>query len=283
MKIAQSPELSEEPGLAADQNPLSVAAAIDTYSGDPDFMTSLARGLAVLETFSKLKRPPTISQLSAKTGLSRAAVRRCLYTLARLGFVATDEAQRYVLLPKVLALGYGYLSAKPFAEASQPVLDRLGTLLRESCSVSVLEDDEIVYVARASVTRIMSVDLRIGSRLPAFCTSMGRVLLADLSPAELEAHLPRPRLKKYTNQTVTSISKLKQILRMVQHDGFCVVDQELEQGLRSVAVPIRNPKGKIVAALNAGTQAQRVTIDELRTTFLTALQDAAQEIGMLLA
>jgi IclR family transcriptional regulator, pca regulon regulatory protein len=188
-----------------------------------------------------------------------------------------------VLLPKVLALGYGYLSSMPFAQAAQPVLNRLGGMLRESCSVSVLDNDDIVYIARASVTRIMSVDLSIGSRLPAFCTSMGRVLLANLSEDELESYFRRVQFRGHTDRTVTSVAKLKLLLRAVRRSGYAIVDQELEEGLRSIAVAIKNPAGKVVAALNAGTQAQRVSTAELQSKFLPNLLAASEEIGMLLS
>lgn len=257
------------------------AAKLDAFQGDPDFMASFARGLLVLQAFNQLKHPASMSVLSSKTGLSRPAVRRCLYTLTRLGFTASDEVQRFLLLPKALSLGYGYFSVTPFASAAQPVLDRCGQRLRESCSVSVLDGDEIVYIARAAVTRIMPIDLKVGSRLPAFCTSMGRVLLAYLPEGELEKYLQRVKLVKHTERTVTSRDRLRQMLRTVQRDGFAIVDQELEEGLRSIAVPVRTPGGRIAAALNAGTLAQRVTPEDLRDKFLPQLREAAQEIGML--
>jgi IclR family pca regulon transcriptional regulator len=263
------------------QTPESPLAQLDAFRGDPDFMTSLARGLIVLQAFNQLKHPASISVLSGKTGLSRAAVRRCLYTLTRLGFTGSDEAQRFLLLPKALSLGYGYFSATPFAAGAQPVLDRCGQQFRESCSVSVLDGDEIVYIARAGVTRIMSIDLGVGSRLPAFCTSMGRVLLAHLPVKELEHYLRRVKLVKHTERTVTSVEKLRQILKTIRREGFAIVDQELEEGLRSIAVPVQTPGGRIAAALNAGAQAQRVTMDALRRDFLPHLQEAAKEIGML--
>src|SRR5271157_556091 len=157
------------------------AARIHTLAGDPSFMTSLARGLAVIEAFSNSRHHPTAAVLSAQTGLSRASVHRCLYTLRRLGFVDSDDERHFYLRPSVLSLGYSYLYSTPLASATQPILERVSRLLRESCSIATLEGDSIVYVARSPVTRIMSVDLRVGSRLPAFCTSMGRVLLANFS------------------------------------------------------------------------------------------------------
>ena len=255
---------------------------IDGYSGDPNFMMSLARGLIVIQAFTQKKRQLTISQLSAKTGLSRAAVRRCLYTLAQLGFAGSEDGLYFYLGPRILALGYSYLASMPLATAAQPVLERLSHELHESCSISTIDHSEIIYVARASVTRIMSIDLGVGSRLPAFCTSMGRVLLASLPPERLESYLSQTELKQYTERTITSVEKLRQVLRLVSRNGYAIVDQELELGLRSMAVPIQNPNAKIVAALNVGAHAQRVSIQEMQTKFLPLLRAAAQELSMLL-
>jgi IclR family transcriptional regulator, pca regulon regulatory protein len=255
---------------------------IDGYSGDPNFMMSLARGLIVIQAFTQKKRQLTISQLSAKTGLSRAAVRRCLYTLAQLGFAGSEDGRHFYLGPRILALGYSYIASMPLATAAQPVLERLSHELHESCSISTIDHSEIIYVARASVTRIMSIDLGVGSRLPAFCTSMGRVLLASLPSESLESYLSQTELKQYTERTITSVEKLRQVLRLVSRNGYAIVDQELELGLRSMAVPIQNPNAKIVAALNVGAHAQRVSIQEMQTKFLPRLRAAAQELSMLL-
>ena len=264
--------------------PASPAAPsqFDSFRGDPNFMTSLARGLSVIQAFSQKKRQLTISQLSGKTGLSRAAVRRCLYTLSKLGFAGSDDGRHFYLGPRILALGYSYIASMPLATAAQPVLERVSHELHESCSISTLDRSEIIYVARANVTRIMSIDLGVGSRLPAFCTSMGRILLASLQPEDLEIYLSQTELKRYTDRTITSLEKLRQVLRLVSRNGYAIVDQELELGLRSMAVPIQNPNGRIVAALNVGTHAQRVSIQELQTKFLPRLRSAAQELSMLL-
>ncbi len=170
----------------------------------------------------------------------------------------------------------------PLAAAAQPVLERISHLLHESCSIAALDGVDIVYVARANVTRIMSIDLRVGSRLPAYCTSMGRVLLANLPPEELESYLSRAELTRRTSRTIVSREKLRQVLRLIRRNGYSIVDQELEHGLRSMAVPIHNSGGKVTAALNVGAQAQRVSILEMTNKFLPNLQDAAQELTMLL-
>ena len=255
---------------------------IAALSGDPNFMTSLARGLAVIQAFAQGKRQVTIAQLSGETGFSRAAVRRCLYTLTRLGFAGSDDSRHFFLRPRVLALGHSYISSMPLATAAQPVLEHVSHILHESCSIATLDGLDIIYVARANVTRIMSIDLGVGSRLPAFCTSMGRVLLASLAPKELEAFLARVEFTRYTERTVVTAEKLRQVLRQVRSNGYAIVDQELELGLRSMAVPIQSPTGKVVAALNTGAHAQRVSIQEMQSEFLPHLRAAAQELCMLL-
>ena len=259
------------------------AARIQTLAGDPSFMTSLARGLTVIEAFSGNRHHPSTAVLSAQTGLPRAAVHRCLYTLRRLGFVDSDDERHFYLRPSVLSLGYSYLYSTPLASATQPTLERVSRLLRESCSIATLEGDSIVYVARSPVTRIMSVDLRVGSRLPAFCTSMGRVLLASVSPEKLRAYVAQLTLTRYTDRTIASKEKLLRSLRFVERAGYAIVDQELEIGLRSIAVPLRDSSGTAVAALNASTHAQRVSIQEMQTRFLPALRATAQELSLLLA
>jgi IclR family pca regulon transcriptional regulator len=260
---------------------LTMSAQIDGYSGDPNFMTSLARGLAVIQAFSQRQRELTVSQISAKTELSRAAVRRCLYTLAKLGFAATDDSRHFHLRPRVLALGHSYISSMPLAAMAQPVLENVSHILHESCSIATLDRTDIVYIARANVTRIMSIDLVVGSRLPAFCTSMGRVLMAALPADKLDEFLVRVEFKRFTDRTVANAEKLRQILRLVQRNGYSIVDQELESGLRSMAVPIHDSAGRVVAALNVGAHAQRVSIQDLQVRFLPHLKAAAQELCLV--
>jgi IclR family pca regulon transcriptional regulator len=259
------------------------AARIETLAGDPSFMTSLARGLTVIEAFSNSRHHPTAAVLSAQTGLPRAAVQRCLYTLRRLGFVDSDDERHFYLRPNVLSLGYSYLYSTPLASAAQPVLERVSRLLHESCSIATLEGESIVYVVRSPVTRIMSVDLRVGSRLPAFCTSMGRVLLASGPREKLPGYVARLTLTRYTDRTIASKQKLLRLLHGVSDAGYAIVDQELEIGLRSIAVPLRDWSGRVVAALNTSAHAQRVSLQEMQTRFLPALLRAAQELSLLLA
>ena len=262
--------------------PVPLVAQLSGFGGDPNFMTSLARGLLVIQAFSHRKRQMTISQLSKRTGLSRASVRRCLYTLSKLGFAGSDDGRSFYLRPRILSLGHSYLSSMPLASAAKPVLEHLSRILHESCSIAMLDGLEIIYVARESVTRIMSIDLGVGSRLPAFCTSMGRILLANLPPTELEVLLQRVEFTQYTGRTVKSAEKLRQMLQVVKRDGYSIVDQELELGLRSLAVPIQSPAGRVVASLNVGTHAHRVSIQDMQTRFLPHLRAAAQELCLLL-
>lgn len=260
------------------------AAEIQAFAGDPNFMASLGRGLAVVRAFTQQRRHLTIAQLSQRTAIPRAAVRRCLYTLSALGYVATEDGRSYALRPRILALGHAYLSSTPLVYAVQPLLDQISGALHESSSMAVLEGDEILYIARSSTTtRLMSIELSIGSRLPAYCTSMGRVLLAGLSAPELEAYLARVKLVKLTGRTVSKADELKTALNAVRRDGYCVVDQELEIGLRSIAVPVVDRDGRSIAAINVGTQSSRVSVTEMETRFLPALRAAAHELGLLLA
>ncbi|WP_459662437.1 IclR family transcriptional regulator domain-containing protein [Novosphingobium sp. 11B] len=242
-------------------------------------MTSLARGLAVLRCFADSERPMTIAQAARLTGLSRPAVKRCLHTLVRLGY-AVQDGTLYALRPKVLALGFAYLSSSSLAMRAQPLLDQLRDDLHESCSLGVIEEDEVYYVARAEVSRIMSIALRVGSRLPLYCTSMGRVMLAGLDRAAQQAYLRRTELTARTDRTVTEPLALLEILDHVAQEGYAIMDQELERGLRSVAVPVI-VDGRVIAAVNIGTQADRVSMADLHSRYLPALRRVARDLAAL--
>ncbi len=246
--------------------------------GDPDFMTSLARGLHVIRAFSGVDRRLTIADVSRATGLTRAVVRRCLYTLRELGYAAAD-GRTYSLQPRILNLGYAYLSTAPIPIAAQPVLEELSEQLAEATSVAVLDDGAVVYVARAATRRIMAVTLSVGSRLPAYCTALGRVLLANLPAEQTAQELAKIELIAHTRFTVTSRRRIEEILAQVRAEGFAVNDQELEIGLRSIAVPVRNVIGATVAAMNVSTQASRVSRRELLEKELPALKAAAERLG----
>jgi len=258
------------------------ASTLDQYTGDPNFMTSLARGLLVIQAFTPQTPQMTISQISVRTGLSRAAVRRCLYTLSKLGFAGAEDGQRYSLRPKMLTLANTYTATSTLASAAQPILERMSAALGESFSVATLDGEDIVYIARTTVTRVMSVDLHIGSRLPAFCTSMGRVLLAYLPQDQLEQYLQRATFTQYTPRTMTSPDKLRLALRNVRRNGYALCDQELEIGLRSLAVPVYAPNGRVVATVNLSGNAPRMPMLDMQTRFLPHLRAAASELSVFL-
>jgi IclR family transcriptional regulator, pca regulon regulatory protein len=258
------------------------ASALDIYAGDPNFMTSLARGLIVIQAFTQQNPQMTISQLSIRTGLSRAAVRRCLYTLTKLGFAGAEDGSRYSLRPRMLSLSHTYTASNTLASAAQPVLERMSAQFRESFSVATLDGEDIVYVARSTVHRVMAVDLHIGSRLPAYCTSMGRILLAYLPPEQLEQYLAKVSLVPHTTRTVVSVERLRLLLRNIRRNGYALCDQEYEVGLRSLAVPVFAASGRAVATLNLSGNAPRISTLEMQTRFLPHLRNAANELAVFL-
>jgi len=258
------------------------ASTLESFIGDPNFMTSLARGLLVIQAFSPQSPQMSIAQLAAKTGISRAAVRRCLYTLAKLGFAGSEEGSRYALRPHLLALSNSYSSSNSLSTSAQPILERMSAALHESFSVATLDGDDIVYIARSTVSRVMSDDLHIGSRLPAYCTSTGRVLLAFMPVEQLEQYMARVVLTPHTSRTVSSVDKLRLALRNVRRHGYAMVDQEYEVGLRSLAVPVYSPTGRVMATVNLSGSAPRMSLYEMQTRFLPHLRNAATELGALL-
>jgi IclR family transcriptional regulator, pca regulon regulatory protein len=280
----QSTPTSAVPAIVA--SPASTkttpASSLDVYTGDPNFMTSLARGLIVIQAFTQQSPQMTISQLSVKTGLSRAAVRRCLYTLTKLGFAGAEDGSRYSLRPRMLTLSHTYTTSNTLSTAAQPILERMSAALRESFSVATLDGEDIVYIARTQVNRVMAVDLHIGSRLPAYCTSMGRVLLAYLPADQLEQYLAKVVLTPHTTRTVNSIEKLRLALRNVRRNGYALVDQEFEVGLRSLAVPVYSPTGRVVATVNLSGNAPRLSVLEMQSRYLAPLRNAANELSVFL-
>jgi IclR family pca regulon transcriptional regulator len=279
-KKEETPGDDEQPVAKAPRRGMTIAEEIDALT-DPDFMTSLARGLAVIRAFSDQRRSLTIAQISHKTGIPRAAVRRCLHTLKQLGYADAD-ANNFSLKPKVLTLGYSYLSSTPLTVSALPFLNQISRTLNESCSLAVLDERQVLYVARSATSRIMSVALNTGSRLPAYCTSLGRAILAHLPQEVLDDYFSKVELKAYTDRTVVSERRLREILEAVRQDGYALVEEELEVGLRSIAVPVRGASGEVVAALNVGAQATRVSSRQMKTEFLPVLLRGSQEMAVLL-
>lgn len=257
-----------------------------TDSSPPDrpaeFVQSLERGLAVIRAFSRDRPRLTLSDVARETGMTRAAARRFLITLESLGYVSSD-GRLFSLRPSVLQLGYAYLSSFSLAEIAQDHLETLAEALHESCSASVLDGEDIVYVARASTNRIMTIGLSVGARLPAYCTSMGRVLLAELDEAAISSYFATANLAARTDRTITDPDELRAELTRVRDQGWCLLDQELEDGVRSVAIPVRDASGRVVAAINASAHATRVTIETLREEVLPRLQGCAMQIDLDLA
>lgn len=256
--------------------------ALDRFSGDPNFMLSLARGLAVLEAFSERKRPLTISQVAQRTRLSRASVRRCLYTLQQLGYVSHEEG-RFALRPRVLYLGHAYFSSAAMVSQAQPILDRLSAALRHNCALAILEDTDILYLARAEVERMLPQSLGMGSRLPAFCTSIGRLLLACLDDDARDAFFARAELRPRTVQTKVSREALEDTFVRARELGYVLIDEELEPGLRAIAVPVRAPSGDVVAGISVSVRAAVVSEAEMVTRLLPRMRAAADEMGQLVA
>jgi IclR family transcriptional regulator, pca regulon regulatory protein len=259
----------------------ATAGYLQPLESNRDFVASFARGLEVIQSFNNEPQGISPSQVAKKTGLSRAAVRRFLLTLEMLGY-AEHIGGLYHLRPSVLRIGCSYLSSSNLPTLAQPILEEVSVRVHESTSLSALDGDNIIYLARHTSARVLSVGLSIGSRLPAYCTSMGRVLLADLPKDQLTAYLARTRMKKWTTKTVTSKTALINILNQVAIDRYCLVDGELEPGLRSIAVPIRTPAGRTVAAMNVGAHVSTVTIEDLTRRILPALREHAEILSRLL-
>lgn len=250
----------------------------------PEFLQSLTRGLAVLTALGSAPGGLTLSGAAEATGLARATARRALLSLQQLGYAApAGEGRRFTLLPTVLELGYARLSRLSFAEIAQPHLARLVEQVHDSASVAVLADDDIMYVARVHTVRIMSVNITVGTRFPAYATSMGRVLLAGLPEREAAERLARASVRPLTRFTRVDAADLAEAVAQARRDGHALVDQELEEGLRSIAVPVHDRTGRVVAAVNVSTHASRGTLDDVRRAVLPALTAAACAIEADLA
>ncbi|WP_323014907.1 IclR family transcriptional regulator domain-containing protein [Devosia sp.] len=246
-----------------------------------DIMGGLAKGLLAIETFTAERPRQSISEVSAASGLDRATARRCLLTLAHLGY-ADYDGKYFTLTPRVLRLGTACLATMPLPQMVQPLLDRLSQELGESSSVSILDGADIVYVARAAQRKLMAIALMPGSRLPAFCTSMGRVLLAARPEGEAAGILEQTPLIARTPLTRTDPAAILAELARIRAQGYALIDQEVEMGLRSIAVPIRNARGATVAALNIGAPATQQSVTDLVDLYLPAMQAVQAELRAML-
>lgn len=254
----------------------------DAGARSPEFVQSLDRGLAVIRAFDKERRSLTLSDVARETGLSRASARRFLHTLVELGYVASD-GREFTLRPALLDLGYAYLSSLTLPEIALPHLQELSRRVGESSSVAVLDGPDIVYVARVATHRIMSAAIRVGTRFPAYATSMGRAVLAHADPGAVDAYLAATTLTALTSRTITRPRELRAELKQVRDQGWALVDQELEEGLRSVAAPLRDGTGRVVAAVNVSAPVRRGEITEILEHLLPPLREAAAAIESDLA
>jgi IclR family transcriptional regulator, pca regulon regulatory protein len=264
-------------GPAADGGPDTREGEGGLAARNSDFVQSLDRGLAVIRAFGPERERLSLSEVARATGLTRAAARRFLLTLVKLGYVRND-GREFSLRPRVLELGYAYLSGLALPEVAAPHMEELVARLHESSSITVLDGHQIVYVVRVPTKRIMTVAISVGTRFPAYATSMGRVLLADLPAEELERYLAEETFEPLTAHTVTSPARLREIVREVAAEGYAIVDQELEEGLRAVAAPIRGAADVGTAAINVSTHASRISMDAMRDQVLPALLETAREI-----
>jgi IclR family transcriptional regulator, pca regulon regulatory protein len=247
-----------------------------------EFVQSLERGLAVIRAFDAEHQELTLSDVAKQTGLTRAAARRFLHTLVDIGYMRA-EGGKFALRPKILELGYAYLSSLTLPELALPHMEQLVERVHESSSMCVLDGDEIVYVARVPTKRIMAVVIAVGTRFPAYATSMGRVLLAGRSDDWLDGYLASAQLRRLTPHTTTDGAELRAELLRVRDRGWAMVDQELEEGLRSVAAPIHDATGRVVAAINVAVNASRRTAEDVAGEVVPLLLDTARQIEIDLA
>jgi IclR family transcriptional regulator, pca regulon regulatory protein len=270
-----------EPPMSVNRRGAAAAPQIHARLMPPDkeFMATLAKGLAVLGAFDRQRPVMTLSQAAQATGLSRATARRILRTLTGLGYVA-QSGREFSLSSGILKLGFAYLATQTWIEQAVPLMRQLSEQFHESCSAAILEGSEIVYVARIPASRIMSVALAVGTRLPAFHTALGRVQLGFLDDAELWRRLRALRIEAYTPSTITDVQALFDRVREDHAQGFSIVDEELERGLRAIAVPVVDRAGQAIAALNLSTHSTRTTRNEMRDRFLPQLRAAAERISV---
>ncbi|QAU48002.1 IclR family transcriptional regulator domain-containing protein [Bradyrhizobium guangzhouense] len=247
---------------------------------DKEFMTTLAKGLAVLGAFGRQRPSMTLSEAASVADLSRATARRVLRTLTLLGYVVQD-GRSFALSPQILDLGFAYLSTQSWIDRALPLMRELSERLGESCSAAILQDADIVYVARVPARRIMSAALSVGSRLPALHTALGRVLFGYLDEAEIWRRLKSQRIEAYTPQTITDLQALFDRIRADRAQRFSIVDEELERGLRALAVPVLDRGGQIVGAINLSTHSTRTTRNEMREHFLPELNRISEQISSM--
>lgn len=259
---------------------VSTTAGLADGEDDADFVRALARGLSVLECFDAEHGAMTLTEIAERVDLSRGSTRRLLLTLEHLGYLGSDGT-RFFPRARVLKLGFGYLSLLPVWTAARGYVDEVARQTNESCSIAVLEDFDIVYVARHAAKRIIHDYIPLGTRYPAHSTSMGKVLLAGLPDDALAVHLAKDPLPRLTPKTITSAAEMRRELARTRERGFAINDEEIEIGLRSIAVPIRDREDKVAAAINISAPAARVSVEQLKQ-WLPVLRKASEAITLLM-
>lgn len=240
-----------------------------------DFLKTLARGISLIKSFDFDNPKMTLSEVARKNNMSRASARRFVLTLEDLGYLVRS-GDYFQLSANILDIGNNYLQNLDFIEIITPYMREVSQNLGKACSASILNDTDIVYVARIpSQQQILSVNLNIGSHLPAYCTSMGRIMLADLSIEDLEDYFQKAQLKSYTDKTVTDPEKLRRIISKVKKDGYSIVNQELEKSLQAIAVPVRNSEGRVICSMNIGMPVGQVKMNQVMSEYLPVLKNAA--------
>ena len=239
-----------------------------------DFVQSLDRGLSIFKAFDATHPQLTLSEVAEATGFTRATARRFLMTLEELNYIGRS-GRHFYLKPRVLELGYAYLSSFSLISIAQGHLEQLADQVRESASATVLEGTNVIYVCRAAAKRIMTINLAVGTQLPAYATSMGRVLLASMSG---DKYFERAEIEKLTSKTVTNERELRAIIKKVKQEGFSIVSEELEDGVQSVSMPIHSKDGRVLAAANVSAHSSRVSQEDLRAKLLPKLGRCVAEI-----
>jgi IclR family transcriptional regulator, pca regulon regulatory protein len=275
VRFVRTANICHGPSIIPQENPKGVEGEGRAY------VTALARGLSVMKAFDEQHARLTLSDVARIVGFPRASARRALLTLQSLGYVESN-GRLFSLSPQVLTLARAYLASSPVPRVAQGFLENVSESLGESCSLSILHGDEVIYIARSTRKRIGSLHRDVGAHLPAHCTSMGRVLLAALSDTELDAFIGAVRLQSFTPYTTITKSELRALIQKVRRNGYSLVDQELEIELRSICVPVHNAGGRVIAAMNVSAQASRTTKKQMVDRFLPALRDAAMKMRPLL-
>jgi IclR family pca regulon transcriptional regulator len=260
---------------------VSHAGGKESRENEPEYVMGLEKGLSVIEAFGMKKGPLTLTQAAEITGHTKGSVRRSLLTLCRLGY-AVQKGHDFVLAPRSLRLGYAYVVSDPLTKVAQPILEITSERTQEAASIAVLDSQDAVFVARSTHRRSLSSGLGVGSRLPAYCSATGRVLLSGRPPAEVRFMLNRMARPALTPHTLTATSSIMKEIEFVGRHGYAIIDEELEIGIRSIAVPIRNARGEMIAAMSLSVSTSRMTREGVMEHLLPELESARRHFAALL-